>query len=180
VPKSDPNVLPQWVNDYRKLNLNTVADNHPLPLVEDILRNCAGHKMYGKIDMTNSFFQTRMHPDSVKYTAMNTPFGLYEWLVMPMGLRNSPVVHQHCVCSALRALIGRICHVYLDDIIIWSDSFEEHEKNFTLVLEALRKAQLYCSIKKSILFASEVDFLGHHISERGIEPDAKKVERIIN
>jgi hypothetical protein len=180
MPKSDPNVLPRWVNDYRKLNLNTVADNHPLPLVEDILRNCAGHKMYGKIDMTNSFFQTRMHPDSVKYTAVNTPFGLYEWLVMPMGLRNSPAMHQRRVCSALHALIGRICHVYLDDIIIWSNSFEEHEQNITLVLEAHRKAQLYCSVKKSILFASEVDFLEHHISEWGIEPDAKKVEQIIN
>jgi len=94
VPKSDPLVLPRWVNDYRKLNLNTVPDNHPLPLVEDIFRDCAGHNFYGKIDMTNSFFQTWMDPESVKYTAVNTPFGLYEWLVMPMGLQNSPVVHQ--------------------------------------------------------------------------------------
>jgi hypothetical protein len=94
VPKADPNVLPRWVNDYRKLNSNTIADNHPLPLVEDILRDCAGHTFYGKIDMTNSFFQTRMDPDSIKYTAVNTPFGLYEWCVMPMGLRNSPAVHQ--------------------------------------------------------------------------------------
>jgi hypothetical protein len=106
VPKSDPNVLPRWVNDYRKLNLNTIADNHPLPLVEDILRDCAGHKYYGKIDMTNSFFQTRMDPDSIKYTAVNTPFGLYEWCVMPIGLRNSPAVHQRQVTSALRSLIG--------------------------------------------------------------------------
>lgn len=180
VPKSDPTVLPRWVNDYRKLNLNTTADNHPLPLVDEILRDCAGHKFYGKIDMTNSFFQTRMHPDSVKYTAVNTPFGLYEWLVMPMGLRNSPAVHQRRVCSALRSLIGRICHVYLDDIIIWSETLEEHEKHIAMVLEALRVAHLYCSIKKSMLFSREVDFLGHHISDRGIEPDAKKVERIVN
>jgi hypothetical protein len=71
-----------------------VPDNHPLPLVNNILKDCAGHHYYGKIDMTSSFFQTCMHSDSVKYTAVNTPFGCYEWLVMPMGLRNSPAVHQ--------------------------------------------------------------------------------------
>jgi Reverse transcriptase (RNA-dependent DNA polymerase)/RNase H-like domain found in reverse transcriptase len=173
-------VLPRWVNDYRKLNLNTIADNHLLPLVKDILHNCAGHRLYGKIDMTNSFFQTRMHPDSIKFTTVNTPFGLYEWLVMPMGLRNSLAVHQHCVTSVLRDLIGRICHVYLDDIIIWSDSLAEHEERVRLILEALRKACLYCSVKKSTLFCREVNFLGHHISKRGIEADPTKVERILN
>jgi RNase H-like domain found in reverse transcriptase/Reverse transcriptase (RNA-dependent DNA polymerase)/Integrase zinc binding domain len=180
VPKADPNVLPRWVNNHRKLNLNTVADNHPLPLVEDILRDCASHAFYGKINMTNSFFQTRMDPASIKYTTVNTPFGLYEWCVMPMGLRNSPVVHQRCVTSALRSLIGRICHVYLDDIIIWSNSLEEHEHNVELVLQALRTAKLYCSVKKSCLFVREVDFLGHHISEHGIEADPRKVAQILD
>ena len=94
VPKADPNVLLPWVNDYQKLNANTIADNHPLPLVADILRDCAGHKFYAKIDMMNSFFQTKMHPDSVKFTAINTPFGLYKWLVMPIGFQNSPAIHQ--------------------------------------------------------------------------------------
>ena len=148
--------------------------------MEDILRDCAGHKLYGKIDMTNSFFQTCMHPDSVKYTAVNTPFGLYEWLVMPMGLRNSPAVHQRRVASALHALIGQICHVYLDNIIIWSNSLEEHEHNVTQVLAALKAMNLYCSITKSMLFSREVDFLGHHISQRGLELDPKKIDCIVN
>ena len=99
---------------------------------------------------------------------------------MPMGLHNSPAIHQRQVTSALRALIGRICHVYLDDIIIWSDSLEEHERNVRTVLNALRAVQLYCSVKKSQLFGWEVDFLGHHISVQGIEADPKKVKRIIN
>ena len=169
IPKADPTVLPCWVNNYWKLNTNTMADNHPLPLVEDILHDCAGHKLYVKINMTNSFFQTWMHPNSIKYTAVNTPFWLYEWLVMPMGLQNSLVVHQHHICSALRSLIGTICHVYLDDIIIWSDSLEEHEKNVTLVLEALHATHLYCLVKKSKLFFHKINFLGHHISEHGIQ-----------
>jgi hypothetical protein len=130
--------------------------------------------------MTNSFFQTRLHLDSVKYTAVNTPFGLYEWLVMPMGLHNSPAVHQCCVLAALHNLIGSICHVYLDNIIIWFDIIEEHKVNVMLVLEALCLAHLYCSLKKSSLFCIEVDFLSHHISEWRIEAYKMKVEQIIN
>jgi hypothetical protein len=68
--------------------------------------------------MTNSFFQTRMHPDNIHLMAVTTPCGLYEWLVMLMGLRNVPAIHQRRVASALREHIGKICHVYLDDIII--------------------------------------------------------------
>jgi hypothetical protein len=126
--------------------------------------------------MTNSFFQTLVHPDDVKYTATLTPFGLWEWVVMPMGLRNSPATHQRRVTMALRDLIGRICHVYLDDIIIWSQSLAEHEQNVSRVLEALRTAHLYCSLKKSTLFTTELNFLGHTISQRGIEADNSKVE----
>jgi len=94
VPKSDPTVLPRWVNDYRQINTNTVTDSYPLPWVEDILADAGKGKIWSKMDMTNSFFHTRMHLDSIVLTAITTPFGLYEWMVMPMGLRNSPLVHQ--------------------------------------------------------------------------------------
>jgi hypothetical protein len=136
-----------------------------LPRIDDILADCARGKVWGKIDMTNSFFQTLVNPDHIKYTATLTPFGLWEWVVMPMGLRNSPATHQRRVMLALKDLIGKICHVYLDDIIIWSSSVTEHRVNVTAVLEALRAAELYCSAKKSTLFETEIDFLGHHISE---------------
>jgi hypothetical protein len=71
IPKKDPTALPRWVNDYRTLNANTIPDNHPLPRVDEILRDCVKGKIFGKIDMTNSFFQTRMHPDDIKYTAID-------------------------------------------------------------------------------------------------------------
>lgn len=80
VPKANPNVLPWWVNDYHQLNENTITDSHPLLRIDDILNDCAKGTIWGMIDMTNSFFQTRMHPDHVHLTAMNTPLGLYEWL----------------------------------------------------------------------------------------------------
>jgi hypothetical protein len=94
IPKADKAVLLRWVNDYCNLNCATIPDNYPLPCIDDILANCVKGKIWGKIDMTNSFFQTLVHPDHIKYTATLTPFGLWEWVVMPMGLRNSLVTHQ--------------------------------------------------------------------------------------
>jgi len=148
VPKSDTMVLPRWVNDYRALNTNTVTDSHPLPRVDDILADCAKGKIWSKMDMTNSFFQTRVHPDDIHLTAVTTPLGLYEWLAMPMGLRNSPAIHQRRMTAALRELIGKICHIYLDDIVIWSNDVVEHTKHIALVMAALRKARLYCNPNK--------------------------------
>ena len=80
--------------------------------------------------------------------------------------------------QALRKYIGRICHICLDDIVIWSNSVDEHRDNVQTILQALQDAHLYCSTKKSQLFTTELDFLGHRISHRGIEPDVRKVERI--
>ena len=89
IPKTDPTALPCWVNDYCELNSNVVIDSHPLPRVGDILADCAKGKIWATIDMTDSFFQTRVHPDDIHLTVVTTPFGLYEWTVMPMGYRNA-------------------------------------------------------------------------------------------
>lgn len=179
IPKADPTARPRWVNDYRRLNANTVPDVHPLPHISEILADCGRGRIWGKLDMTNSFFQTRVNPDDIPLTAVTTPFGLYEWTVMPQGCRNAPATHQRRMFGALRPYIGSICHVYLDDIIIWSSSLEEHRRNVATVLDALRAHSLFCSPKKTDLFCAELDFLGHHISERGVEADDRKVEKIL-
>ncbi|KAG9223840.1 hypothetical protein CCMSSC00406_0007702 [Pleurotus cornucopiae] len=178
VPKSDPNALPRWVNDYRELNDNTIPDRFPLPRIDEILADCGKGKIWGKLDMTNAFFQTKVHPDHIKYTAVRTPFGLYEWVVMPQGCRNAPATHQRRMVAALRHLIGKICHVYLDDIIIWSSSLAEHIRNVEAVLLALRDAALYCNVKKTQLFCTSINFLGHHISQAGIQADCNKALKI--
>jgi hypothetical protein len=179
VPKSNPTAMPRWVNDYCQLNTNTVPDSHPLPRVDDILAECARGKIWSVLDMTNSFFQTRVHPDDVPFTAVTTPMGLYEWLVMPMGLRNAPPIHQRRMTAALRPFLGRFCHIYIDDIVIWSDSVDEHEKHIRTILQALRKAKLFCNPKKCDFFLLELDFLRHHISSRGIEANSLKVDQIL-
>ena len=121
--------------------------------------------------MTDSFFQTRMHLDDVLLTAASMLFRLYEWLVMPMGLRNAPAIHQRQVAVALWEYIGKICHIYLDDIVIWSNTIEEHHCNVRIILTALCAARLYCNPKKTHLYCSSIDFLRHHISQNGIEAD---------
>lgn len=151
-----------------------------MPHIDDILNDCAKGKIWASIDMTNSFFQTHMYPDDIPLTAVSTPFGLFEWMVMPMGLKNVPTIHQRWVTSALRPHIGWICHIYLDDIIIWSNSIEEHCENVWTILSALQGSQLYCNPRKTHLFETKVDFLGHHISACGIEADAKKSDRFTN
>ena len=79
IPKKDPAAAPHWVNDYQQLNSNTVVDNHSLPCIDDILADCVKGKVWATINMTDSFFQTQMHPDDIGLTAVSTPFGLYKW-----------------------------------------------------------------------------------------------------
>ena len=132
------------------------------------------------MDMTNSFFQTLMKPDDMWKTAVTTHFRLYEWIVMPMGLHNSPPIHQCCVTAALQHLIGTICHVYIDDIVIWLNSVQDHIRYMQLVLQALHDASLYLNPKKCWFYQTELDFLGHHISAWGIEANCSKVEKLLN
>src|SRR6202453_3015627 len=108
-----------------------------------------------------------------------TPFSLYKWLAMPMGLWNSPPIHQWRMTAALHELLGKICHIYLDDIVIWSDTIEQHMKHIRMVLVALRKAKLYCNPKKCHFYLLELDFLGHHISAWGIKANTSKVDNIL-
>ena len=167
-----------WVNDYQALNSNTMRDSFPLPCVDDILADCRKGKVFAKMDMTNSFFQTRVHPDDIHLTAVQTPWGLYEWTIMPQGGCNAPATHQRRMTDALRKHIGKICHVYLDDIIIWSQTMGEHKQNCNTVLEALQNASIYCNKAKSMLFATELCFLGHIISGSGMKPDPRKTDCI--
>lgn len=121
-----------------------------------------------------------MDPDDIEKTAVKTPWGLFKWVVMPMGLTNAPATQQKRLEHVLGDMLTRFCAVYLNDIIIYLESEEEHEKHVRLVLERLREAKLFCSTKKSLLFRDQVHFLGHHILREGIQPDKSKIEKIIN
>ena len=130
--------------------------------------------------MTNSFFQTRVHPNNILLTAVTTPFRLYEWTVMPQGLKNAPPIHQRWMNSALREHIGKFCHIYINDIIIWSNSIDEHKRHINIIMKVLKSAKLFCNKKKCKFFLLKLDFLGHHISVCRIKPNASKVQQILD
>lgn len=180
IPKKDPGADPRWVNDYRSLNDNTVKDRTPLPKPDEILHEASHARFWGKIDLTNAFFQTPIASEDIEKTAIKTPWGLFEWTVMPQGLCNAPATHQARVNEALRHLIGSCCQVFVDDVIIYSQSIDEHERNVRAVLEALRHAGLFASRKKTQLFTTRAEFLGHVISREGLAADTSKVEKIRN
>ena len=99
---------------------------------------------------------------------------------MPQGLKNAPPIHQRRMNAALRPFIGKICHIYIDDIVIWSNTVREHVKHIDIVMKALIAARLFCNPKKCAFFLTEMDFLGHHISARGIEPNTSKIQKILD
>ncbi len=121
-----------------------------------------------------------MHPDDIHKTALKTPFGLYEWVVMPQGLCNAPATFQRYMNYVLREYIGKFCAVYQDDIAIFSNSVEEHKQHIHLILQALRNHGITASSEKSTLFADRIEFLGHIVSSKGLEADPAKLEKIAN
>jgi hypothetical protein len=132
-----------------------------------------------QIDLPTAYYQIGMFPDDIHKTAFKTPFGMFEWLVMPQGLCNAPGTFQRYMNWVLRKFIGRFCYVYLDDIVIWSNSVEEHIRNVRLILDALREHGIIASLDKSTLAADAIQFLGHIISSKGIEVMQEKVDKIV-
>ena len=132
------------VCNYWALNSNTIHDCTLLPYIDEIMNDAIWGRIYTKINMTNTFFQTCMNLEHILLTAISTLFGLYKWTVMPMGLCNAPATQQQRVTKALGHLIGKICHVYLDDIIIWLESEAEHIANIGKVMQVLCNEGLIC------------------------------------
>ena len=176
--RNDPTAKRRVVHDFRALNDNTIKDYTPLPRQDEIMTQASKGKIRGKIDLLSAYYQMAMHPDDIHKTAFKTPFGMYEWLVMPQGLCNAPASFQRYMNHILHPYIGKFCNVYLDDIIFWSNSIKEHYSNARTILTALQEHGIIASADKSCLFADAVAFLGHIISSRGIEVAQDKVEKI--
>lgn len=178
--KKDPLAEPRWLNDYRQINSNTIKDATTPPRADDILMYAMKGRYYGVCDLTDSFSQTRMDPESQKYLAISTMFGNYEGTVMPQGPCNSPATHQRRINHALQGLIGVIWFPYVDDILIFgAKTIDEHVKNVKTVLSRLRQHNFLANPKKSTLIATRVEILGHYLSQRGLEADDKKIDKIL-
>ena len=145
--------------DYRALNKLTVRNEHPLPRIDEMFEQLHGSCFFSKLDLASGYHQIRMHEDSVEKTAFKTKYGHYEFLVMPFGLTNAPATFQCVMNSVLAPFLDRFVLVYLDDILIYSKTFEEHMEHLRAVLTALREHQFYCKRSKCFFCSQEVEYL---------------------
>ena len=174
VPKPDGSWRP--TGDYRRLNNATVPDRYPLPNIRDFTANLHGRKVFSKIDLVKGYYQVPMHPDDVCKTAVVTPFGLFEWLVMPFGVRNAANTFQRMMDRALHGL--PCAFVYLDDVLVASSSFDDHLVDVRAVLTRLQEFGLVINPDKSYFCQDSVEFLGHTVTATGISPLEKHAAAI--
>lgn len=166
--------------DYRKLNAVTVKDSHPLPRVDDALDALAGAAWFSTIDLQHGYWQVELAEQDHEKTAFTTGTGLYQFKVMPMGLTNAPATFQRLMEMVLRGLPWKICLVYLDDVLIYSRSFEEHLRHLEEVFRRFQASDLKLNPAKCCLAKDHVRFLGHIVSKNGIQPDPRNVESVKN
>ena len=164
--------------DYRALNRITTADSYPIPRIDDNLDRLGGCSVFSIIDLESGFHQLPMEDQSVEKTAFVTRYGQYEYLVMPFGLRNAPSSFQRIMNSVLGDLVDSCCVVYLDDILIYSKTIEEHEAHLKGVLERLNHYGLLINMKKSKFYCEEVKYLGFKISNNSVHVDEEKINVI--
>lgn len=164
--------------DYIDLNNVTVKDKYPLPRIDSILNNIKNAKFMTTIDLLSGFWQVGTNPEAKDKLAFVTHNGQYSWCVMAMGLSNAPGVFQKLVNAVLRDLIGRFVYVYIDDVLIMSNSFEEHLQHLEQVFQRLREAKLRLKLTKSKWARHKLPFLGFLIANNQIAPCTDKVKAI--
>ena len=167
--------------DYRKLNAITKGDMYPLPRIDDMLESFSGANWFTTLDLASGYWQIAMEERDIEKTAFITPYGLYEFLVMPFGLAYAPGTFQRLMNNILHDYIGRFVAVYLDDIIVYSKgSLENHIDHIRQVFETLRRAHLKIKLKKCYFCFPNIHFLGHVVGRDGINPDPEKIEKVRN
>ena len=164
--------------DYRAINKITIKNRYPLPLITESLDRLKTAKSYSKIDLRGAYNLLRIAKGDEWKTAFRTRYGLYEYLVMPFGLTNAPATFQNLMNDVLRPFLDKFVIVYLDDILIFSETPEEHTDHVRQVLQKLRDTELFAKAEKCEFGKSEVEFLGYVVSPGGVRMDPKKVEAV--
>ncbi|GJU58437.1 putative reverse transcriptase domain-containing protein [Tanacetum coccineum] len=166
--------------DYRELNKLTVKNWYPLPKIDDLFDQLQGSSIYSKIDLRSGYHQLRIREEDIPITAFRTRYGHYEFQVMPFGLTNAPAVFMDLMNRVCKPYLDKFVIVFIDDILIYSKNKEEHEKHLKIILELLKKEQLYAKFSKCDFWLESVQFLGHVINNKGVHVDPAKVEAIRN
>ena len=161
--------------DFRKVNKVTKVDSFPMPLVADALDSLAGASVFSVLDLKSGFWQIQMQEDSKQKTAFATHNGLYEFLTMPFGLVNSGASFQRLMGHILRGLEYRFALIYIDEIVIFSKSVDEHLVPLKEVFRRLHDANVNLNPKKCSFFKQRVEYLGQVVTPEGISPNPDKV-----
>uniref|UniRef100_A0A2N9FDG8 RNA-directed DNA polymerase n=1 Tax=Fagus sylvatica TaxID=28930 RepID=A0A2N9FDG8_FAGSY len=165
--------------DYREINRVTVRNKYPLPRIDDLFDQLQGAQIFSKIDLRSGYHQLKIKPDDVPKTTFRTRYGHYEFLVMPFGLTNAPAAFMDLMNRVFKPFLDQFVVVFIDDILIYSKSKEDHERHLRLVLQVLKEKKLYAKLKKCEFWLDSVAFLGHVISKDGISVNSKKVEVVV-
>lgn len=164
--------------DYRKLNLQTIKDAYALPNLEESFSALTGSKWFSVLDLKSGYYQIEMNESDKPKTAFVTPLGFWEFNRMPQGVTNAPSTFQRLMEKCMGDLHLKEVLVFLDDLIIFSSTLEEHESRLLRVLSRLREYGLKLSPEKCKFFQPSVKYLGHIVSEKGVETDPEKVEAL--
>lgn len=160
--------------DYRALNKITIKNKSPIPRINELFDQLHGAQYFTKIDLDYAYHQIRIHPEDVPKTAFNTQFGHFEFIVLTFGFTNAPATFQTLMTWIFMPFLGRSVVVYLDNILIFSKTKEEHVLHIREVLETLCEHKLYAKLKKCTFMTDHVEYLGHIVSSEGIRTDPAK------
>ena len=166
--------------DCRQLNRVTIKNRYPLPRIDDLFDQLRGERVYSKIDLRTGCHQLRVRETDIPKTAFKTRYGHFEFTVMPFGLTNAPTTFMDLMHRVFQPYLDQFVVVFVDDILIYSQSEWEHEYHLRIVLQLLRDHQLYAKYSKCEFWLTEVIFLGHVVSISGVSVDIEKVEAVMS
>ena len=164
--------------NYHRLNKMTIRNSYPLPRADDLIDRLHAARYFTKIDLRTGYHQIRIAEEDIPKTAFRTRYGHYEFLVMPFGLTNAPTTFQQEMNDTFRDQLGHFVVVFLDDILIYSRTLDEHYKHVRFVLQTLWDKQFYAKLSKCEFFKRSITYLGHLITDQGIQIDPSRIEKV--
>ncbi|GKC61149.1 putative reverse transcriptase domain-containing protein, partial [Tanacetum coccineum] len=165
---------------YRELNKLTIKNCYPLSRIDDLFDQLQGARYFSKIDLRSGYHQLRVHENDIPKTAFRTRYGHFEFTVMPFGLTNAPAVFLDLMDRVCKPYLDKFFIIFIDDILVYSKSKDKHEVHLRLVLELLKKEELYAKFSTCEFWLQEVQFLGHIVNQNGIHVDPSKIEAVKN